>query len=221
MDNSISVSRIDPLETEFVKDAKNLIKKAVKDGDFSAGFSVINTLYEQGETLAEVIGTGFDIMERAWDKFDHEGDDTFFNAAVRNTKLNPVTIRNRINVSQLLRSGRIPKIYKDQIKELGQKSMIRVANTAKSKYTITKDDWAKFASSVSEQEVDTIARAIENKKPRSNFVGLYYKKNGELLAFVDGELVTFGQLSMDKDPRVKKAREILIARAKILDRVEY
>lgn len=217
----VPAPRTDPLKASFVVEAERLLSKAVKKGDFEKGFQVINELYEHAEVSAQIIGTGFDMMEKAWDKFDHEDGESFFDAAVRNTKLNPVTIRNRINVSELFRSGRVPKIHKEQIKELGQKSLIRIANTAKSKYTISKDDWAKLAESKSEQDVDAIARGIEGKSPRSNFVGLYYKKNGELLAFVDGELIVIGNVSTDKDPKVSKGVRVLIARAKILDRVEY
>jgi hypothetical protein len=206
-------------KTSFVSEAEKLIKKAVKSGDFDSGFQIINELYEQAETFTQVIGSGLDMMESAWDKFDHE--ESFLDAAVRKTKLNPITIRNRVNVRKLLNSDKIPEIYRDEISDLGQKSLIRIANTSMSGYEIEDEDWRNWAESVSDQQVDSIARKIEKKSPRSNFVGLYWKKSGELLAFVEGELVVIGQMSMDKDPKVTKAREVLIARAKILDRVEY
>ena len=213
--------RTDPLKVSFVSEAESLIAKAVKKGDFDKGFRVITELYEQAETFTHVIGSGLDMMERAWDSFEHEGNESFLDAAVKKTPLNPITVRNRSNVGKLLKSDKIPEIYREPISSLGQKSLIRIANTSLSGYEIEDRDWRNWAESVSEQQVDSIARKIEKKSPRSNFVGLYWKKNGELLAFVDGELVVIGQMSMDKDPRVSKAREVLIARAKILDKVEY
>lgn len=211
----------DPIKASFVSDAEALIAKAVKDGDFDKGFQVINELYEHAEASVQVISSALYIMESAWDGFKHTQDESFLDAAVRKTRLNPVTIRNRSNVGKLLKSDKIPDRHLEAISSLGQKSLIRIANTIASGYEIDEDDWERLSTAVGEQQVDAIARKIEGKDPRSNFVGLYYKKNGELLAFVEGELVVIGQISMDKDPKVTKAREVLIARAKILDKVEY
>jgi hypothetical protein len=217
----VSVPRTDPVKASFVTEAEKILAKAVKQGDFDKGFAVINELYEQAETFTQIIGAGLDMLENAWDKFRHEEGDSFLDAAIRKTRLNPITIRNRINVRKLLNSDRIPELYFEEVASLGQKALIRIANTVHGGYEIEKNEWEKLATSISEQQVDSICRSVEGKPPRSNFVGLYYKKNGELLAFVDGELVVLGQLVMDKDPKVVKAREVLIARAKILDRVEY
>lgn len=221
MNSIVPAPTTDPIKASFVSEAESLLAEAVKSGDFDKGFQVINELYEHAEASVQVVGSGLDMMESAWGNFKHENDESFVDAAVRKTRLNPITVRNRVNVSRLLNSDKVPKIYKEEISGLGQKSLIRISNTSMSGYDIEEKDWRDFAESYSEQQVDAIARKIEGKAPRSNFVGLYYKKNGELLAFVEGELVVIGQISMDKDPKVTKAREVLIARAKMLDKVSY
>ena len=208
----------DVVKKGFMDDAEKLITTAVKQGDFDRGFEIVSDLYSHAETFAAAIGAGLDIMEQAWDKFEHEGGETFLDAAVRKTPLHPITIQNRINVRKLIKSGKIPDHLLDDISSLGQKSLIRIANTVRGGYEIEKKDWLALAETVGDKHVNAICRKIEGKDPRSNFVGLYYTSRGELLAFVEGEYKSIGELYKDKDPKTKRGQEVLISRAEIFEK---
>jgi hypothetical protein len=205
------------MKASFLSESERAIKKVVRSGDFDQGFQIIDELYERADSFSRVIGIGLDIMEAAWDE-EKQGQ-SFLDATVMKTRLNRITVRNHIKVRKFLSSGKVPEVYLGQVSELGQKSLIRISNTVLGGWQIEDDDWESIATSVSDKQVDAFCRKIEGKPPRSNFVGLYHG-NGVITAFIKGRYVDIYAVLNPKDADAMKAREILHARAGVLEKAE-
>lgn len=200
---------------------KGILNQVIQTRNFDAGFEYINELHEQGRKFAAAIGIMIEGMEKEWKAEEHEGE-TFMQAAVRKTDLHPATIRRHSTIQRFLDSGVVPENVFNDIRESGQKSLVRIANVA-DRIEISPENWNKIAEVADdEKSLSVVLRKIEKKEPRSNWLAISIDERGILTAHTKTERIEIGRLNIgNKSETAQKALDRIIGCAGILNKVEY
>lgn len=217
----ISIPNTPPIHTEIIESLEKIFRNLVEKEDFDGGFNLILELDERGKSFDRAKSIGLEIMEVAWIPEKHEGE-SFLSAAVRQTSLSAITIRNHIVIQRLLGSGKIPDQHYEDIEQAGAKSLIQIAHVSEA-HELEDGDWLAFAeASGDERKVGMIARKIKKVKPRSNYLAITINEKGELVAHTAEEHVEIGKLYVNSEsPVVQKGISRLTNCSGVLPSVEY
>ena len=217
----ISIPKTSIENTEIVGKLGNIFLGLAKENNFDDGFGLIRELDARGRAFDRAKSIGLDILERAWIPEKHEGE-SFLAAAVRQTPLSAITIRNHIAIQRLLDSERIPDQYYEGIEQAGAKSLIQIAHVSES-HDLEDKDWLAFSeASGDERKVGMIARKIKKVKPRSNFRGFTVDEHGGVFFHKGGSSVEIGKMYINSsDKLVQEGIDCANVRMHTLPVVEY
>lgn len=221
MDAIVSVPKTQPIHVEIVESLGRIFHTYADSEDFEGGFGLICDLEERGRSFDRAKSIGFEILEGAWKPEKHEGE-SFLAAAVRQTPLNAITIRNHILIQRLLDSGKIPDQHYESIEQAGAKSLIQIAHVNEV-HDLEDSDWLAFSeASGDERKVGMIARKIKKVKPRSNYLAITINEKGELVAHTAEAHEPIGKLYVNSEsPVVQKGISRLTNCSGVLPVVEY
>jgi hypothetical protein len=207
------------VQSGFLTQMETIVQDVVSNRNFDAGFQAINDLHEKGREFDDAIGMILNGMNDIWNPAEHDGE-RFEQAALRMTGLKPVTVQRHLKIQKALPS--IPEPYRDEIREMGVKSKIRVAQLVEGGYEVTDNDWLRLATAVDEKEVDRISRDIRGVEPRTNWLSISIDNNGILRVHTVRAVQEIGRLETWNDNEdVQKAISRLLGCTGVQPSTEY
>lgn len=219
MTDIVTVPRTDIVQTNFLTSAESIAKEVVATKNFKAGFQFVREVYEMKNTLDDGAGMVLNEMAGAWVPEEQEGE-SFEQASLRLANLHPETVRRHLKIQEAI--PHIPEPYREEIRSLGVKSKIQIAEAVLSGYEISDEDYRDLAEAVDEREVGRICRKVKNVEPRSNWYSLVVDQNGRVfINTIRGCTELFRMPVESDDPDVQKGIDAIISGRKIKPVVDY
>lgn len=128
-------------------------------------------------------------------------------------------IERRVRVGALLTDLDVPARIRNDLKRRSMDELIMIASAWADDVRPDVRQWHNLLDAANSSEIGAALRDIQGKPPRSNCLTIYYRDDGELEAWRDGQVAT-GWLRFEGDPDVAKAAFNRVVRSSKLVRKE-
>jgi len=186
--------RYDP--NPVLEDIGNFYNQAKNDGNLEAiiqrAQALIGNFRASGLGLAKLLY----LLNRDWLSF--KVDDEFSDTIFATLGIGKVTIDRYIAVWKLFAENYVPASMAESLKLKPMKSLIPIAKTLEQGYDITQTEWQSLMDSPDDSTIRGILRDLKGEPLRKGGMILVLKREGDIVATMNGQTVTVGYLYVDQ-----------------------
>jgi cell division protein FtsI/penicillin-binding protein 2 len=198
---------VSPLDQEvpsnvwILDDFDSKVAKAVEQKDVTILYDAILDLREKakavGLTLAKMLYTA----STYWHVF--EIDEEFSRSFYEPVGLDKHTVERYVRVWSMFDTKQIPERLENDFKNKNIKALIPIANAIHQGHDIKNSDWKRLANAPDYHSVARIVnKDIAHRKPRKNALQGRLTRDGDIVAYKDGERYSVGFLDVNSDSEV-------------------
>ena len=172
--------------------------------------SYISNFRMSGLALAKLLY----LLKRDWAEYNM--GDTFEDTIYDVLGISKLTVNRYIGVWSLFAENLTPADLSMKLQNKPMKSLIPMAKTVEQGFEVEEEEWQELANAPDDATIRGILREIKGQAPRKGGLTIVLKRNGDLIAYIDGTQYSVGYLEVDTTLQpTQKAIERIVSSAGI------